>query len=195
MAALSYFIRHGQTDWNVTFRLQGQADTDLNAVGCRQADRNGERLAEIQQDIASFRFVASPLKRTRETMERVRAGAGLPPHGYLTDPRLIELSFGDWEGYTMEEIEAHTPGATASRNADKWNFVPPGKSAESYDALMRRFRPFFDELDRPTVCVTHGGIIRVLFRIAVGMEPREAAMLDIPQDRILRWDGERLEWL
>lgn len=195
MAALSYFIRHGQTDWNSTFRLQGQADTDLNELGRRQADRNGERLAEIQPNIASFRFVASPLKRTRETMERVRAGAGLPRRGYLTDPRLIELSFGDWEGHTMEEIEAHTPGATASRDSDKWNFVPPGKAAESYDALTRRFQPFFDELDGPTVCVTHGGIIRALFRIAARMEAGEAAMLDIPQDRILRWDGERLQWL
>ncbi|MHB2265423.1 histidine phosphatase family protein [Aliihoeflea sp. PC F10.4] len=195
MATISYFIRHGQTDWNATLRLQGQADTDLNALGRAQADRNGQRLGEIQPDVASFRFVASPLKRTCETMERVRLGAGLARRGYLTDPRLMELNFGDWQGYTMAEVEARSPGATARRDADKWHFLPPGSAAESYEGLTARFRPFFDEIDQPTVCVTHGGIIRALFRLKGGMDADEAAMLEIPQDRILRWDGERLEWL
>lgn len=195
MATLTYFIRHGQTDWNATMRLQGQADTDLNDVGRAQADRNGERLAELQPDIAAFRFVASPLKRTRDTMERVRARAGLPRRGYLTDPRLIEVHFGDWQGKTLEEVEAGRPGATAEREADKWHFVPPGVEAESYDRLMSRFRPFFDEIARPTVCVTHGGIIRAVFRIAGGMGAAKAAALVIPQARILRWDGVKLKWL
>jgi probable phosphoglycerate mutase len=195
MATLIYFIRHGQTDWNAAMRLQGQADTDLNDLGRAQADRNGARLAEIQPDIASFRFVASPLKRTCETMERVRAGAGLPRRGYLTDPRLIEVHFGDWQGKTLEEVEAGRPGSTAEREADKWHFVPPGAAGESYDRLMARFRPFFDEITQPTVCVTHGGIIRAVFRIAGGMGADEAAALVIPQDRILRWDGAKLEWL
>ncbi|MCO6386122.1 histidine phosphatase family protein [Aliihoeflea sp. 40Bstr573] len=195
MATLTYFIRHGQTDWNAIMRLQGQADTDLNDVGRAQADRNGERLASLQPDIGSFRFVASPLKRTCETMERVRAGAGLPRRGYLTDPRLIEVHFGDWQGKTLEEVEAGRPGSTAEREADKWHFVPPGASGESYDRLMARFRPFFEEITQPTVCVTHGGIVRAVFRIAGGMGADEAAALVIPQDRMLRWDGEALEWL
>ncbi|MET0169254.1 MAG: histidine phosphatase family protein [Aliihoeflea sp.] len=195
MATISYFIRHGQTDWNATFRLQGQADTDLNALGRAQADRNGAKLAQIEPNVAAFHFVASPLKRTCETMERVRLGVGLDRRGYVTDPRLMELNFGDWQGFTMAEVEAHAPGATASRDANKWNFLPPGAAAESYEGLTARFRPFFDEIDRPTVCVAHGGIIRALFHLVGGMAADEAAMLEVPQDRILRWDGNTLTWL
>ena len=55
-----WIVRHGQTDWNVERRLQGQADTDINAVGRLQATANGEHLATIVGDPAAFDFVASP---------------------------------------------------------------------------------------------------------------------------------------
>ena len=101
MLPLVYFVRHGQTDWNAEHRLQGQADIALNALGRAQATRNGRKLAELIADPADFDFVASPLGRTRETMELVRAAMGLEPHGYRTDPRLIEVHFGDWQGHTL----------------------------------------------------------------------------------------------
>ncbi len=195
MFPLVYFVRHGQTDWNVEHRLQGQADIDLNATGRAQATRNGRKLAELIDDPAAFDFVASPLARTRETMELLRVAMGLPPSGYRTDERLVEVHFGDWQGYTLAELDRISPGATAAREADKWNFVPPGTDAESYEMLARRVLPWFEELSRPTVCVTHGGIFRVLFRM-VGKKPKkEAAALDIAQDRVLRFEDNRLEWL
>ena len=59
----------------------------------------------------------------------------------------------------------------------------------------QRVAPWFDELRRPTVCVTHGGVFRVLFRM-VGRKPKkEAAALDVAQDRVLRFEDGRLEWL
>jgi probable phosphoglycerate mutase len=194
MFPLVYFVRHGQTDWNAEHRLQGQADIDLNEVGRAQAARNGSRLAELIADPAVFDFVASPLRRTRETMELLRAAMGLPPAAYETDARLVEVHFGDWQGHTLAELDAANPGTTASRDLDKWNFVPPG-GGESYEMLHSRAKPWFDELERPTVCVTHGGIFRVLFRM-IGRKPiREAAALDIAQDRVLRVEDGRLEWL
>jgi probable phosphoglycerate mutase len=61
--------------------------------------------------------------------------------------------------------------------------------------LFKRVRPWFDELSLPTVAVTHGGIFRVLFKL-VGKKPiREAAALDIAQDRVLRLQEGRLEWM
>jgi len=195
MFPLVYLVRHGQTDWNAEHRLQGQADVDLNEVGRAQAERNGRKLAELIADPRDFDFVASPLRRTRETMELARAAMGLPPRGYRTDARLIEVHFGDWQGHTLAELDRLTPGATAARVIDKWNFVPPGERAESYEMLSRRAKPWFDELKRPTVCVTHGGIFRILFRI-VGRKPqKEAAALDIAQDRVLRFEDGKLEWL
>jgi probable phosphoglycerate mutase len=195
MFPLVYFIRHGQTDWNVEHRLQGQADIDLNAVGRSQAVRNGRKLAELIADPSEFDFVASPLRRTRETMQLVRAAIGLPPDDYRTDTRLIEVHFGDWQGHTLAELDRMSPGTTAARAIDKWNFVPPGEHGESYEMLYQRSISWFDGLKRPTVCVTHGGIFRVLFKIAGKKPKKEAAALDIAQDRVLRVEGDRLEWL
>ena len=190
-----YFIRHGQTDWNAEARLQGQAETDLNETGRAQATGNGRRLAGLIADAAAYDFVASPMRRTRETMERLRAAMGLAPEAYRTEPRLIEVHFGDWQGFTLPELEARRPGSIAAREADKWNFLPPGASAESYRMLADRVRPWLEALDRPSVCVTHGGIIRSVFRIVEDMPAAQAAAMPVPQDRILELRDGRLRWL
>jgi len=195
MSPLVYFVRHGETAWNAEFRLQGQADTEMTARGRAQAVRNGCRLAELIDDPAGFDFVASPLRRTRETMELVRTAMTLPAAGYRLEPILLEVHFGDWQGFTLDEIEARTPGSTAARTRDKWGFLPPGAGAESYDMLLRRVRPWFQELRRPTVAVTHGGVIRAMFRAVAGMPAAEAARLEIPQDRVLAVRDMKLEWL
>jgi broad specificity phosphatase PhoE len=195
MLPLVYFVRHGETAWNIEGRLQGQAENDITETGCWQADRNGAKLRELIDDPECFDFVASPMRRTRETMERVRVAMGLPPEGYRTDERLIEVHFGDWQGYTFLELEAAELGVTAARKRDKWNFVPPGEGAESYQMLMDRVLPWFESLSRPTVCVTHGGVMRTVFRMLKDTPPREAATLEIFQDRILRMKDENLEWL
>ncbi|RWM58337.1 histidine phosphatase family protein [Mesorhizobium sp.] len=195
MYPLVYIARHGQTVWNAESRLQGQADTDLNPLGCEQATRNGHRLAEFVHNPEDFDFVASPMRRTRQTMERIRAAMRLDPRAYRTDPRLVEMSFGDWQGLTFPELEAQHLGSGRERRLDKWNFLPPGEGAESYQMLLERVKPWFDALDRPTVCVTHGGVVRALFRMVLGMPEKEAANLNVPQDRLLRLEGRTLEWL
>jgi len=195
MYPLVYIARHGQTAWNAEARLQGQADTDLNAVGRQQATANGHRLAELISDVRDFDFVASPMRRTRETMERIRAAMKLDPLAYRTDPRLIEVNFGDWQSFTFAELETQSPGAKRSRARDKWNFQPPGDGAESYQMLLERVKPYFDGIDRRTVCVTHGGVMRTLFRFVLDMAEDEAANLEIPQDRVLKLEGKSLEWL
>jgi len=195
MYPLVYLVRHGQTDWNAEHRLQGQADVDLNEVGRKQAERNGLKLSELIADPSAFDFVASPMRRTRETMELVRAAMGLPVADYRTDPRLVEVHFGDWQGYTFAELEARSPGSVKPRRRDKWNFQPPGEGAESYQMLLERVKPWFEALDRQTVCVTHGGVVRTLFRMVEGVSEDEAARLEVPQDRVLRLQDGRLEWL
>jgi broad specificity phosphatase PhoE len=195
MYPLVYFVRHGQTDWNVEGRLQGQADTDINQRGREQADRNGRVLAGLIDRPEAFDFVASPMRRTRETMQRVKAAMGLDPDDYTTEARLIEVHFGAWQGLTFAELEASEPGSTKARRRDKWNFRPPGPSGESYVMLETRVAPWLEGLTRPTVCVTHGGVMRVVFRIVEKVPEREAARLNIPQDRVLRLQDGNLDWL
>jgi probable phosphoglycerate mutase len=61
--------------------------------------------------------------------------------------------------------------------------------------LYERIKPWFEELDRDTVCVTHGGVIRALFRLVEKISREEAASLETPQDRVLRLRDGHLEWL
>ncbi len=128
-------------------------------------------------------------------MERVRLALGLPAAGYRTDDRLVELSFGDWQGFTFAELEVNDPGASKRRSRNKWAFVPPGEGAESYAMLLERVRPVLDSFEKPTVCVTHGGVLRAVFRHFGKMSEKEAASLDVLQDRVLRLKDGRLDWM
>jgi broad specificity phosphatase PhoE len=191
---LIYVVRHGQTDWNAERRLQGQKDIPLNPIGREQARLNGIDLAEILKvEGIAFDFVASPLTRTRQTMEIIREAMGVDPKAYRTDERLVEVSFGDWEGSTIKELKATQRDRVTERNLNKWDFIPPGDDAESYEIMSWRIASWLNSVDKPTVCVTHGGVIRSLFKMIGDVPKHEAAEGDIPQDRILKIDrAERL---
>jgi broad specificity phosphatase PhoE len=162
-----YYVRHGETDFNVEGRLQGRLDTELNARGRRQAAECGELLRDLfareRREPADFDYVASPLKRARATMELMRGALGLDPRSYGIDDRLLEISYGNWEGLTLPEIEARTPGVLAQRERDKWDFAPP--EGESYCHLTGRIAEWHAALTRDTVVAAHGGGMRALMAI------------------------------
>lgn len=192
---LIYFSRHGQTDWNITQRIQGQIDRDITEHGRQQAARNGRLLKELLGNAEGFDFVASPLRRTRETMEIIRTQMGLDVTAYRTDPQLMEMHFGDWQGTTEDDIAKVTPELIAARVADKWNFLPPGEKAESYAILAKRVQKWLEQVKGKTVCVTHGGCLRSIMHLYGGLSEAEAANFSVEQDRILRFDDNGLEWL
>ncbi len=191
---LIWFSRHGETDWNAEGRVQGQYDTDLNETGRLQADANGLKLKALISDPSAFNFISSPLKRTRETMERIRIGMGLPRGGYLMDDRLKEVHFGDWQGFTLAEISIVHPELLEARHRNKWDFLPPGADAENYHMLADRFAGWLESVKVPTVCVTHGGIIRSLYHLVEGLTGEEASRLSVPQDQVLRLQSGKLVW-
>lgn len=204
MVPLLYFIRHGETDWNAQARFQGQQDIPLNDKGRAQAARNGAVLRDlIARDIAeggaeggaegAFDFVASPLGRTRETMEIIRAAMGLDPMAYRTDERLRELSFGEWEGRTVYDLEVAEAALWRERQANKWYFQPKG--GESYHLLTERVKGWADELTRPTVVVAHGGVNRAVHAIFTDIDRNALAASEIPQDKIMVLDQAGPRWV
>ncbi|MEX3007935.1 histidine phosphatase family protein [Hoeflea sp. TYP-13] len=193
---LIYAVRHGVTDWNIEERLQGAQDIVLNDTGRRQARDNGKALKSlVGEEADNFDYVASPLLRTRETMELLREAMGLAPGNYRTDDRLIELSFGDWESHTLEELAALNPEKVRERARNKWDFQPPGNHAESYEILSWRIAAWLNDVEKPTVCACHGGVIRVLFHLIAGTARNDAAELPTPQDRIVKIQDKTIEWL
>jgi broad specificity phosphatase PhoE len=159
-----YYVRHGLTDWNSAGRLQGRHDVPLNAIGRAQAARCGDILRDLlacdSQAPADCGYASSPLVRARATMDIVRATLGLSQADYAVDPRLAEISFGQWEGLTYAEVMARDPEIVAKRESDKWNFRPPG--GETYQELMLRAAAWYATLERPTIVTAHGGTARAL---------------------------------
>jgi probable phosphoglycerate mutase len=179
-APVIYYIRHGETTWNADGRLQGAQDTALNELGRRQAVQSGHILADLLardgRDKAQIPYLSSPLLRARTTMELMRGALNLPQRDYTTDDRLREIGYGQWEGSTLAEMQAADPAFFARRLADKWRVAPVG--GETYEAVQRRMREWYDSVRGDMVVVAHGGTARALM-VALGCETPESAS-DLP---------------
>lgn len=121
-----HLIRHGETDWNVQKRMQGRRDISLNVLGEAHAKISGNILKWLLPLLLAMDFIASLLLRTRHTMELVRQELALPAHDYRNDERLIEISFGNWEGFTFAGIEKQQPTSLFERKMDTFYFTPMG---------------------------------------------------------------------
>ena len=153
-------IRHGRTLWNQADRTQGQKDSPLTP--------------EARAEVAAWRlpsgygaaaWIVSPLGRARETAELL--GQGDAP----VDPRLAEMSWGDWEGQRLDDLRNELGAAMAGLEAQGLDFRPPG--GESPRELQRRLRPVLEEraaAGRPTVAVAHKGVVRAIYALAVGWD-------------------------
>ena len=176
-----YFVRHGETDFNVAQRLQGRYQTSLNARGRQQAVFCGDLLGDLftrgERKAGDFAYVSSPLTRARETMELVRGTLGLEPHAYTTDDRLMEISYGSWEGLTLPEIEAREPGVLARRDREKWDFAPLG--GESYRDVAKRVAEWYTSVAHDTVVAAHGGVARALMANFQIMPDEEATHAEV----------------
>jgi broad specificity phosphatase PhoE len=188
-----YFIRHGETAWNAEGRYQGKKDIPLNDVGRAQADGNGHLLKALLErsgrNSEEFDWYVSPLSRARETMDRVRAAfRDTPLPQVVSDERLIELSFGIFEGQLHTELADGAMAIAGQRDASFWYYRPP--EGESYDDLATRITEFGAALPRRAIIVSHGGVLRVLRRIIEDFPPDRAVNWFPPQDSVVHFaDG------
>ena len=195
MAPLTvYYVRHGETDWNVAGRLQGRRDVSLNTHGHAQAARCADILRGLFESAGrnpgDLDYVSSPLGRACETMELIRSTLGLSSDGYRLEPRLAEIAFGDWEGFTIAQLHIRDPQRVAAREHDKWRFVPPG--GESYQTVSGRVSEWYDSLSRDTVAVAHGGTARGLLAHLAIAQPAAAPLVDIAQGVVYVFEGKRM---
>lgn len=189
-----YFVRHGETDWNLAQRYQGRRDIPINATGRAQAKRHGLKLAAVLAErAAGLDYVSSPLWRARETMEILRAEMGLEEGAYRTDARLLEVDYGSWEGQFWHEIAKLDAAGYAARQADIWNWRPEG--GESYKMVADRVSSWLAELARDSVVVAHGGVSRALRAVLGCLAPSDIMRLEVPQDKILRIQSQTTGWL
>jgi probable phosphoglycerate mutase len=178
-----YLVRHGQTAFNAERRLQGHVDSPLTELGVRQARAVASLLKDMVAGEPGWRIVSSPLGRARSTADIIARRLGIAQ--VEEDRRLIELSWGAWDGRLRSELEAEYPDAFGRTG---WAF--DGPTAEPYEAVQARLADWLASLppepERRIIAVSHGVSGRVL-RGVYGALPRDAAVAqDVPQDAVYR---------
>ncbi len=139
-----YYIRHGQTDWNVEHRFQGSMDIPLNETGLAQANVAKSLLA----DLPITHIYSSPLKRARVTAEILNETLGLP---IIDVADLQEVNFGVLEGTLRPPSGLHA----------EWKKGVTPKKAETYVAFAKRVLAALNavlEQDGTPLIVSHGGV-------------------------------------
>jgi len=159
--------RHGETPWNAEGRYQGQEDIPLSAVGEAQARALGERLAAVAID----RAVASPLSRAATT---ARFALGAARADMLsTDPGLMEIAHGEWEGLLASEIAARDPETLRQWRDSPETVKMPG--GESLGEVFARAWPAFTRAcaatpaDGTLLVVAHDAVNRVILCHILGI--------------------------
>ena len=177
-----YLFRHGETEWNAENRRQGQLDSPLTEKGRLQALHNAQSLKRqrtLQGDVTVF---CSPLGRAKQTASIIVKELKLPIESIYYDDRLMESSFGSWEGLSDNEIATKFPESWNARTADRWNVRPP--SGESYADVHARVSDWYASvsLAQTNLIVCHGLTSRVFRGIYADLTHEQVFSLPEPHE-------------
>ena len=174
-------IRHGRTPWNDCGRIQGHTDIGLGGPGRAEFTNRA-----IPPEYAQFSWYASPLARATQTAHLLGA------RDLKTDARLVELHWGEWQGWTRQGLREHHGEAFAENEARGLDFRPPG--GESTRELRHRFQEWLGEVfatEQAIVAVTHKGVIQMALALATGWDlmSRPPVRMDWACGQLFRFDG------
>jgi len=172
-----YFVRHGQTIWNVENKICGATDIALTELGHEQAVSTGKKI--LEEKIQADEILYSPLIRAKDTALHISEITGIPAREEL---RLKEQNFGKYEG-------------TARNGADfkeaKKQFVSRYEGGESMLHLAQRVYNLLDEIkdsDKTYILVAHNGISRVLQSYFYEMTNEEYAAFGVENCAVVKYE-------
>lgn len=181
-------VRHGETDWNIERRLQGQIDTQLNDTGRQQAEALGQALAGTDRQFAAL--YASDLQRTRQTADAIARHLHLDAR---PEPALRERHFGCFQGMTFPEAAQQMPENFRRFRSRDPAYVPD--NGESLAMFQSRVRHFLEAAaarhpGQDVLIVSHGGVLDIAYRLARQMPLSHARDFPIP-NAALNWISTR----
>ena len=174
-----YFVRHGQTVWNVENKICGVFDSPLTDFGRQQAAQTGRNI--LESGIKADEILCSPLSRAADTAKIISEITKIP---YRIEPRLIEQNFGKWES---------TPRDGSAFKHDKQSFVSRYDGGESMLQVAQRIYNLLDDIktesDKKTyILVAHNGLARVVHSYFNDMTNEEYAAFAIKNCQILQYE-------
>jgi len=172
-------IRHGETEWNSQKRMQGHSNSDLSEVGRGQI----QALGELMKNVSFDHIYSSDSLRTSQTAEAITQYSG---HTLQFDQRIREKNLGVFEGLTSTEAKERHPEIYRLFKTAGANYVID--EGESTQQLLERALEFIEEIrlrhpQERVVMVTHGGVVRVLMKHALGLS------IDAPTRFIIKNTG------
>ena len=166
--------RHGQTEWNKEFRFQGKTNIKLTETGKQQALSLAARLQSWPPEV----IYTSPLDRALYTANSIGERHNLKP---IILPELQEIDFAGWEGQSISMLDKEQHEIFAHWRADPF-FNPPA-GAETWEKLHTRLtravKIFLDGSYRRIVVISHGGIMRALYAVFVGLNPHKVWNMEV----------------
>lgn len=174
-----YFVRHGQTVWNVENKICGATDIELTELGHQQAIDTGKKI--VEEGIKADEILYSPLIRAAETAGHISEITGIPAR---MEPRLIEQNFGKWES---------TPRDGADFKKAKEFFACSHEGGESTLRLAQRIYNLLDDIkaesdSKTYILVAHNGIARVVQSYFTDMTNEEYAAYGVKNCEVVRYD-------
>ncbi len=175
-----YFVRHGQTIWNVENKICGATDIALTEFGHQQAVETGEKI--LKEGIQADEILYSPLVRAADTAKHISEMTGIPAR---PEPRLTEQNFGKWES---------TPRDGADFRKAKEQFLSRFEGGESMLQVAQRIYNLLDDLkaekDKTYILVAHNGIARVVQSYFYEMTNEEYAAFGVKNCAFMRYEFE-----
>ncbi len=177
MSDFFYFVRHGQTVWNVENKICGATDIELTPLGHEQAIETGKKILEM--GIEADMILTSPLVRAKETARHISEVTGIP---MKVEPRLIEQNFGRYESTPRDGAEFHEA---------KKDMASRFGSGESMLQMAQRIYNLLDDIkaqDKTYILVAHNGIVRIVESYFREMDNEEFSSLGIKNCEVKRYD-------
>lgn len=175
-----YFVRHGQTDWNLEQKMQGgESEKDLNETGIEQAKQTREKIKDLKYDM----IIRSPMKRVEQTTDLINERKDVP---IVIDERIRERKLGELEGHVVtEEIENNI-----------WDYelnydIPGGERIKDFE---KRILEFIQEIkqkysDKTILVVAHGGVAKLLIANLWGMpESKNLVEISVKNCEVLEFE-------
>ena len=174
-----YFVRHGQTIWNVENKICGAMDIALTDYGHQQAIETGRKI--LEEGIQADEILYSPLMRVADTAKHISEITGIPAR---MEPRLKEQNFGKWEA---------TPRNGEEFKKAKAEFACNYEGGESMLRLAQRIYNLLDDIkaqsnEKTYILVAHNGIARVVQSYFSDMTNEEYAAWGVKNCAIIRYD-------
>lgn len=173
-----YFVRHGQTTWNLQKKVCGATDAPLTELGLAQAEETGRKIVEA--GIQADEILYSPLSRAADTAAVISRITGIPAK---PEPRLKEQCFGKWEGM---------PNGTEEFKKAKQSFLCRYEGGESMFQMAQRIYNLLDEIRgeahrKTVILVAHNGISRVIESYFRDMTNEEFASFGVKNCEIVEY--------